>query len=95
MPLPKLTDEQVSTLDGFAESFRDGSFKERKQVVRDALKALFPKIKNGNREEKANRTARIDTFKPVRASLYSWPILLMTRPFARLYCCTLATMHGG
>ena len=95
MPPPKLTEEQVTTLDSFTESFRDGSFKERKQVVQNALKALFPKIKNGKREDKANRVARIDRFKPVRASLCTSPSLIITLLFVRLYCCTSAIMRGG
>jgi hypothetical protein len=65
MPAPKLTEDQIETLDGYVESFREASKKERRRVLQNALKALFPKRQDGSKEDKAQRLESLEKLKPV------------------------------
>jgi hypothetical protein len=65
MSSSKLTEEHTAVLDLYMDSFREASRKERKRVLQNALKALFPKVRDASREDKAIRQQAVKDFKPV------------------------------
>jgi hypothetical protein len=71
MPADKLTEQQIETLDGYLESFREASKKERRRVLQNALIALFPKSRDSSKEDKTQRQESIEKLKPVTGWLNS------------------------
>lgn len=64
----KLTDEQKTTLADFVDAYREGSAKERKGVIKNALGILFPSVPEDGEDGKKRRRERLDTMRKVALS---------------------------
>lgn len=61
-----LTDEQKTILDDFIDTYREGSKKERKGVIKNALIVLFPPVPEDDEDGKKRRKERLDEMRKVK-----------------------------
>lgn len=62
---PTLTDDQKSSLDDFIDAYREGSKKERKGVIKNALAVLFPSVPEDDEDGKKRHKERLDEMRKV------------------------------
>ncbi len=60
-----LTDEQKATLNDFVDAYREGSGKERKGVIKNALGVLFPFLPEDGEDGKKRRKESLQTMRKV------------------------------
>ena len=81
---PKLTDKQKTTLDGFTDTYRQASRKDRKGIVNDALAALFPAVPDNDKDGRKRRKERVATMKKVRCMIMLLIIMLIAQNYRPL-----------